>query len=100
MGRTKCGEFRKCPKCQTTMPRVDFGSAGYCKPCWRAYNRERARLHYEPRPPRVSTFASAADALHKRIAYLDSLKANLLQQLAKLEQRYAETLPENPNDNA
>ena len=33
---------KRCPKCETEKPRVDFAANGYCKPCMATYKRNWA----------------------------------------------------------
>jgi hypothetical protein len=66
-----CGEFRKCPRCHESIKRVDYGSQGYCKTCWRDYNREAVKLRSARRLLTSNTFAGKADKLEARVKGID-----------------------------
>ena len=56
---------RRCPRCETTKPRDEFTTQGLCRPCSRAYERERyAKKRAErgdaPPTPRAPTPALEA----------------------------------------
>ena len=46
-------QLKRCPRCETTKHKSEITSRGWCRPCSRAYDREReiAKAEKEGRPP-------------------------------------------------
>lgn len=67
----EASHIKRCARCQTEKHRSEFTTQGYCRPCSRAYARERAAKKTSQAPaeasaPRVTSIKDLADRVATR----------------------------------